>query len=340
MIKRFIALLLVSCVLLTACETNWEPHQSITYVMDTVVEQVWYGKYADKIIDEINDELKRLENTFSPYIETSEIYKINHNPNIDIGVSDEVFMLAQTALSYCEISEGLFDISIGPLVNLWDITSGNETVPSDDEIAKAKSHIDYKNVELKVNIKNNNSIKIQEGMALDFGAVLKGYAAACCQVIAQHYNVSGWVSIGGNMYVQKKNPQTGKDFKIGIRDPFGDESSYFASVVIPNTTMSTAGTYERFFIKDGVRYHHILNPFTGYPAESDLCSVTIISNDGTFADIMATTILMKGSNFVKEYAERFGCQIIAVTNEKEVILGHEDKTISIPSYPVVSGVGA
>ncbi len=154
-------------------------------------------------------------------------------------------------------------------------------------------------------------------MKIDLGGDGKGYVTARMKDIVDKYDVTGYLSVGGNMLVVGKNPD-GRDFTVGIRDPLKDSNSYFATINIEGYTMATSSAAEIFFEEDGVEYHHILDPKTGYPGDTDLLQVTVVSKDGLLADALSTTIFLKGSECLDEYMQRDDCMVLAVTKDKNV----------------------
>lgn len=287
-----------------------------TFQMDTIVTQQWYGENAEKTCEEIEAALTDLENRISLYIDDSEISQINDMAGKEyVQVSDDVFELLSEAKELCEESGGIFDITIAPLVLLWDITGDNPHVPEQSEIDEALTKVDYN--KLLINEEDNSVMLEDEGMQLDLGGIAKGYAASLMREIAEENNVTGYLSIGGNMLVMGGKPD-GSDFVIGIRDPLQDANSYFATINIEGYTMATSSAVERYFEEDGVIYHHILSPETGYPGETDLLQVTVVSENGLLADALSTTIFLKGSECLDEYLSRDDCMVLAVTEECEV----------------------
>lgn len=310
-----------------AVKTVQAPYEKRSFAMDTFIYQQIYdadGNKAEKAALAVERELARIENMTSLYKQDSEISKINAQAGMTeiklYSPSDELFALLKKTLGFCKASDGRFDISVAPLVKLWNITgSESEThiVPSADKIAAALEKVDYNNIVLN---KKDKTVWLKKPfMAIDLGGVAKGYA---CDRISRIYRDCGInsavISLGGNIYTVGAKPD-GSDFTVGLRDPFGSESDIFAKLSAPGRVISTSGAYERYFIKEGVRYHHILNPATGYPALSDLESVTVISSDGTLADCMSTRLYIEGTDGVKKLlADGEEYSIIAVDGEKRV----------------------
>ena len=217
--------------------------------------------------------------------------------------------------SYCDESGGLFDITIAPLILLWNVTADNPEIPSADTIEKAKNLVDYRQIAFDEQAKSVMLLK--PGMSIDLGGIAKGMAAADMGEIVKQYKAEGYLSIGGNMLVEGKKPD-GSDFLIGIRDPRGEGQETVAAIKMDGLTMATTGDYERYFELDGIRYHHIMDPFTGYPGQTDFISVSVLSENGALADYLSTTIFLKGSENLEQYLTRDDCMILAVTQEKKV----------------------
>jgi len=309
-------LLLCVFAVLCGCKPKVEHATALDFRMNTWVSQEWYGALAQQTCDEIDSQLAALEKKVSIYVDDSDVSRINAAAGKEyVKVSDEVFYLIKNSLKVCEEYGGLFDISIAPLSVLWNVTSDEPTVPSEQDILDAKANVDYQKVLLD---EATHSVMLsEEGMRLDLGGAAKGWAVGKMEEIVRKNNVSGYLSVGGNMLVVGKKPG-GSDFLIGVRDPRGDSSDYFASVAMDGYTMATTGDYERYFEKDGVRYHHVIDPFTGFPSDKELISVTVINKDGLLADCMSTAVFLKGREGLSDALARTDCMIIAVTEENEI----------------------
>lgn len=320
--KYFTTVILVLCtVVMFGCtgsqgQTGTRAAAGMDFVMNTWVEQRWYGKNAQKTYDEILGALKELESTLSLYAEDSEISRLNSaagkNP---VALSHDTYQFLRQAADYCAQADGLFDITIAPLTLAWDVTAEHPCVPAETKIETAQRLVDYRRIIF--DDANETVMLADAGMRIDLGGIAKGMAAALMRQYPVKNDVQGYLSIGGNMMVQGKKPD-GSDYVIGIRDPRGDASEYIASLTLDGLTMATTGDYERYFEQDGVRYHHIIDPFTGYPSATDLISVTVVSEDGTLADYLSTLIFMRGGAALSEYLNRDDCMVLAVTKDMEV----------------------
>jgi thiamine biosynthesis lipoprotein len=294
----------------TSCTAKIETENQ--FALDTVCTVSLYDKGKPAVYNAVWQRLRDVENELSVNLEESELSKVNAAAGLaPVKVSPRVFYVIERALHYAAISGGAFDPAIGPLVKLWNIT-GNppHRVPSKEEIDALLPLVNYRNVTLN---KAASTVFLQKkGMALDLGAIGKGYAAdEAADVISKAGINSAIVNLGGNVLALGKK-KDGSPWRIGIRDPFEgnggaqtpDEGSYIGIIDIVNKSLVTSGVYERYFIgPDGKRYHHIISPFTGYPVENGLVSVSIVADKSIDADGLSTTIFAlgyeKGSALVK-----------------------------------------
>lgn len=289
--RRYFALFclvfVVFSTILSACTGSQTKETSKSdFVLNTFAKITIFCKSDEKIIDECFDMCRYYESLFSRTEKTSEIYKLN-NREITV-VSDETAELISEGLRYSELSGGKFDITIEPLSSLWDFSSDSPSVPSQDAIDAAKSHINYQDVTINGNIVTFEN----ESVRLDLGAIAKGYIADKVRdyLVSQGIE-SAIINLGGN--VECIGGKTDTDgFEVGIQRPFGDDA--IASVTIADMSVVTSGTYERCFKENGKSYHHILDPNSGYPFENGLLSVTIIGADSCSCDALSTTCFALG----------------------------------------------
>ena len=227
-----------------------------------------------------------------------------HNIHSDLSTGilhSDTKSVIERGLYYSEKSSGLFDISIKPLVDLWDIQSANPKVPNDVDIKSAMTMVDYKKVKI-----DGDKLIMPQGMSIDLGAIAKGYGAdEAAQVLRENGIKDAVVDIGGDVVVIGTK-------KVGIQNPLGVATGeYMGIVAVTDSTVVTSGSYERNFVQDGKLYHHILNPFTGYPSDSGLLSATIIGKSSMDADAMATIVFMMGGKGI-EFAKQMGVQAMTI----------------------------
>lgn len=244
------------------------------------------------IADRLFDETLRLEHIFSARLQDSELSRLNDTAaDSPVNVSPELFSLMELSLEYCRMSEGALDISIGKLIKLWNIGSDTPHLPDKNEVAPYINRNGWKNI---VTDKDDSTVSYTDGtVSADLGAIAKGYVGDVLKNLAEKLGISCAIfNLGGNI-VTIGGRYTGGDWNISITDPLS-ESDYFASLSVNDMAVVTSGNYERYFERDGVRYHHILNPATGFPADNGTVSVTIIGPSSARCDALSTACYIMG----------------------------------------------
>ncbi len=265
------------------------------------------------------DKISDIENKMSLNISTSEINKINKNAGIaPVKVSKNTFDVVKASLIYSEKTKGSFDITVEPLVSIWGIGTDKARIPSKDEINNALKLINYKDV--VTNEKESTIMLKRKGQAIDLGAIAKGYTADELKKVLLNYNVSSaFLNLGGNIYVLGNKPDK-TPWKIGVQNPLEPRGDYLGIVSVSDKSVVTSGNYERFFERNGKRYHHIFDTKTGYPAEKGLISVSIISDKSIDGDALSTSVYTLGLDEGKKLIEKpKGCRSRIVTEDKKSI---------------------
>ncbi|GAA0062468.1 FAD:protein FMN transferase [Clostridium sp. CTA-1] len=322
-IKYVTILLLCICLPLVfvGCDSkSEEPVSRETYLMGTIINIKAYGKNADKAVQASVDKISDIENKMSLNISTSEINKINKNAGIaPVKVSKNTFDVVKASLIYSEKTKGSFDITVEPLVSLWGIGTDKARIPSKDEISNALKLINYKDV--VINEKESTIMLKRKGQAIDLGAIAKGYTADELKKVLLNYNVSSaFLNLGGNVYVLGNKPDK-TPWKIGVQNPLEPRGDYLGIVSVSDKSVVTSGNYERFFERNGKRYHHIFDIKTGYPAEKGLISVSIISNKSIDGDALSTSVYTLGLDEGKKLIESLkDVEAVFVTNDKKVYI--------------------
>lgn len=313
-------LLLFLCILLFTGCTQQKPVIGTAFLMDTIVEYKFYGP-AD-VGKKVEKALAEFEKRCSMYVEDSEIAALNRQAGRGyVSLSPDVHELLRRCAEYGAESGGVFDVTVAPITSLWDITGANPRIPSQEEIQEKMPLVDYRAIDVR---DDGGAMLKKEGQMVDLGGIAKGYACDLARRAARDAGVkSGYLSIGGNIMVIGK--QNGEDYRFGVRDPRGGPNEYMAVVTFPDSTMATSGDYERYFERDGVRYHHILDPATGAPAQTDLMSVSVISPDGAYADYMTTYLFIKGKAYVLENLNAFDYGLIAIDKDRNVFVSDNVK---------------
>jgi thiamine biosynthesis lipoprotein len=295
----FALIFLILSLTLTGCQAvknifsiNTTPISKSTFMLNTVITISIYDSKDETLLDKAFEVCKDYENTLSRTIDTSEISTLNNRPanQNTFTLSDKTAQVLQKGLYYSELSNGAFDITIAPLSSLWDFTSETPSIPLASDLKQAAQYVDYKNVSLKDNQISFKSPNTQ----FDLGAIAKGYIADKIKTYLTEQGVkSAVINLGGNILCIGNKPD-GTPFKIGIQKPFEDRNETIGTMNISDLSVVSSGVYERHFIIDGVNYHHILNPKTGYPYNNGLISVTIISKLSVDGDGLSTTCFALG----------------------------------------------
>jgi thiamine biosynthesis lipoprotein len=283
------------------------------FAMDTIMSFTAYGKNCEEAVDAAMKEVQRLDALLSTGSETSEISMINAAGGGSL--SEDTAAILERAMDIYDSTGGLFDFTIYPVMKLWGFTDQQYHVPTEEELDEALSLVDASKVRYE-----GTEVTVGEGQQLDFGGIAKGYTSAVVMDVFREYGISsGMVSLGGNVQVLNRKTD-GNSWKIGIRDPESESGSILAVVEVENRAVITSGGYERYFEEDGNTYIHIIDPRTGYPVEGDLTSVTIISEDGTLADALSTSLYIMGLDDAVDYWKSHGdsFDMVLITDEGEL----------------------
>ncbi len=290
---RAILILAILSLLLPSCQGR-SPRvvKRHRILMGTLVEISVVGRDEDKAAAAINDafaEMERVEKLMSRWIPESEVSRINRWAGVrPVKVSTEVREVIQRAGEISKASGGYFDISVGGLLDLWGFEGSGGRVPAKVEIEQALGSVGYGAIHMD---EEASTVELRRGMRIDLGGIAKGYAVdRAYEVLTSRGYGNVIVNAGGDMRVGGRKPKG--PWVIGIQDP-RDRSRILASLDVGDISVATSGDYERYFEADGVRYHHLLDPFTGYPARQ--CrSVTILAKDAVTADALATAVFVMG----------------------------------------------
>lgn len=276
-------LILVLILLFSLCGCSQKEETADIFAMDTIISLKLYGNGSKKGISEMKNEIQRIDKKFSPNAKFSVDYEIQH--------------LIDTAADVSNATNKSFDIYMGEVMTLWGFYDKNYKIPSEIEIKDALKKEKY-----------------------DFGGIAKGYAGDLLKDIAIKNNVkSAILTLGGNVVAIGKKPN-GDPWKVGIANP-ENPTDYIGFVEVSDKNVITSGGYQRFFEQNGKIYHHIINPKTGYPAESDLSSVTIISKNGILADALSTACFVLGKEKTLELynSKTYDFEAVLIENNGNII---------------------
>ena len=319
--KDLSALLTLFAVVFLGCgaallfsKSRREPISRSAFLLNTFVNITLYDSQDEAILDHCVDMCQEYENRFSKTIEGSELYKLNHRSadETTFTVSDDMAAMISEGLHYSEVSHGAYDLTIEPLSSLWNFTSDEHVIPAEDDITAAAERVNWKNVKLD----GNTLTFLSPDTTIDLGSIAKGYIADELAKMCEGRCTGALLNFGGNVYVVGQKPD-GSLFRVGVRDP-KDTGSSLAVISMGQGTVVTSGVYERCFEKDGVFYHHILDPKMGLPAETDLTSATIVGQSSMDADAMATALIVMGREKALAFCEEHQVEAMFIDGEDNV----------------------
>lgn len=308
------------CIPMCACAQEYNLNE---FYFDTVVSIRFEAEEnGEELLAGCRDICDEIEHTFSRTDEESELYAVNHREEDCVEVSAPLAELVQEGIDDYGISGGRFDITIAPLSDLWDFRTEDPSIPPEEEIRNALEKVDCSSVHVEAEEEADGSAAWylsfdSPDTMIDLGALVKGYAAdALAAYLKENGVTSGLVNLGGNVLAIGAKPD-GSPWKVGIRKPFDD--GIIDMVEVQDQSVVTSGVYERCFEKDGVLYHHILDPETGYPVMNSLWGVTIISDSSLTGDALSTVCMLIGKEAAADLIERTdGVRAVFVDDHYEV----------------------
>lgn len=297
-------LLVISVVVISERSKSFNITEKSIIAMGTVVTEKVYSEKPSAAIKDIGDIINGLENTISWRKEDSAVGILNKEGKVQNKYLGEVIYDMQ-ALS--RLTEGKFDLTIGAVSRLWNIGEENERIPTEEEIRNALKTVGTDKVQAQ-----GYTLRVDEGTLVDFGAIGKGFACDLIYNYLLNTDINGAVvSVGGSIVAYGDYNKKGDNWRIAVSHP-RDDKKYLGVISLDEGFVSTSGDYERYFEKDGKRYHHILDATTGYPSESGLISVTVVAESGVMSDALSTACLLAGEKKAIEILEGAGASAILV----------------------------
>ena len=319
--KRKLAILAVAAMMTAAvfipvagsADSVPDKRTEIGFYLDTIITLTAYVD-DPQILKDAMTECGKYEQLLSRTVEGSDAWRINHANGEPVEVSEDMAVILRFAKAISEKSGGAFDVTIGPASTLWDFKAETPALPDAEALAEAAKRIDYSKLEL-----DGTTVTLPAGMMIDLGAIAKGYIADQIKSYLKERGVENAIlSFGGNVIAIGAKPN-GSPWKVGIQDIDGEAQT--AMLVSKNIDMSavTSGIYERGFEMDGVIYHHLLSPFTGWPVQNELASVTIFSDSSMMGDTLSTTAFVMGTEAGMELIESLeGVEAVFIDRERNV----------------------
>ena len=315
--KKLAAFLLAG--ILTGCsapaEEMQQPVERSLFAMNTYMTFTAYGEDAQAALQEAEECIQQVEGLWSVTDKDSEIYQANHSGGQPVTVSEETAEIISFALEMAQRTGGALDPTIYPVLTAWGFTTDSKQVPSQQRITRLLEQVGYDRIRL-----NGTELTVPDGMELDLGAVGKGYTAdLVTEILRRHGVTSALISLGGNIQAIGSRPD-GSDWRLGIRAPW--ESGNLGVLTVSDAAVVTSGGYENYFDDEqGNIYWHILDPSTGYPADSGLQSVTIVGREGKMCDALSTALFVMGAQSAEQYwRENGGFEMLLVTDSGEILI--------------------
>ena len=297
-----------------------EPASLQFFSMDTVMSVSIYGDQGPAAVQAAREAVNRLDGLLSRTDPDSQLSRLNAHAGdgTAVEVDPDVAELLSFAQTVSQLLPGDFDVTIAPVMDAWGFTTEERHVPSAEALADALALVD--STQLEVDADNSTARLLQAGMEVDLGAVAKGFAAREAEAaIRAAGGTQGTLDLGGNVTVIGTRPD-GSPWRVAVKDPQNTDS-YLCILELEDVTLSTSGGYERYFEEDGVRYHHIIDPETGYPADSGLLSVTVVTSNHVLADALSTALFVAGPEAALDFWRgRDDFELVLCTDDNHIIV--------------------
>ena len=315
--KHRLLLPLLLSLLLTGCARQSEKQSVTGFAFDTVLTLTAYTD-DDTLLTQALAKCSEYEQLLSATVEGSDVWNLNHAGGDWVDVSEDTAAVLTIAQEVYTLSDGAFDITVAPVSALWDFTSDTPALPDPEALSAALTLVDGSRLEV-----DGTRARLPDGMSVDLGGVAKGYIADRIAEFLQEAGVEhALLNFGGNVRVLGDRPD-GTPWTVGIQDPDGATGDLIAAITLDHGSAVTSGTYQRYFELDGVRYHHLLDPATGYPVRNGLDSVTILCDDGGLADALSTACFVLG--------ETDGLALVESLDGVEAAFLRDDGTLTVSS---------
>jgi thiamine biosynthesis lipoprotein len=311
---------LLFSMMMTGCSDKSEFYEPQAFLMGTVITGKVYGKNREKASSEVINRISEIEKMMTINSPGGDINKLNSMSGKDyVALNPESVYVMNVANRYSELSGGAFDVTIGPLVKAWAIGTDNPRIPEIAEIKSLLKLVSYK--DLVIDEKNNKAMLKKQNQVVDLGGIAKGYAGdEAVRILKDNKITSAYVNLGGNVVTLGKKPD-GSLWRIAVQNPRAANGKYVGILEVADKAIVTSGDYERFFEKDNVRYHHILDTKTGNPAKSGLIAVTIVYDRSVDADALSTSLFILGMDEGKKLISSIkGAEAVFINIKKEIYI--------------------
>lgn len=312
--KRVAALFLLAAIAISFCSCGDGKSEKEIFAMDTYMRLTVYEKNADAALEKAAERITELDGRFSVSSVTGELETLILDGKLDSPSAELIEMLTCAKILY-ERTGGAYDVTAYALSQLWEKCENEGRAPAESEIAEARALVGMDRISF-----DESHVSLNGVGGIDLGSIAKGYAGESAAETLKTEGISGGIlTLGGNVVTFGKKPD-GKQFKIGITDPNAPDT-VCGYVTVGETNVVTSGKYNRNFTVDGQVYHHILDVKTGYPCENGIASVTVICDDGMWADALSTALFLIGKDAALEYYRTYGgFEAVIVTDDGEITL--------------------
>ena len=275
------------------------------------------GRESKEAIETACQRVLEIDDRMSAFKAGSDVMKINSSAGFKAErINRDTFILLKKSLYFSSVTKGAFDITIRPVTSLWDFGNKMNYIPERKQISQALSLVNYNDLELDEI--NCTAFLKNKGQAIDLGSIAKGYAADEVKGILQQYELKdALINLGGNIAVMGCSPK-GTPWRIGVQNPFAATGNYIGTMNLSEGTIVTSGSNEQFFVKDGIRYHHIIDPRTGYPANQKIMSVTALCDSSVNADALTTALFVSGIEYARSLLDSFKAEGIFVMDNQDI----------------------
>lgn len=312
----------MALLLLSGCGAKAEtPASREIYAMDTVMQVNAYGETGETAVEELETAIREMEGELSRTDGKSPVARLNADPETPVEMPEEVLDLLETAEEYSRVTGGAFDPTIASVADAWGFTWEMQQVPTEAALRESLSQVGIQRVHLD---RSAGTVWAEKGTKLDLGGIAKGWASdRAAEIYAEAHVPRGLIDLGGNVLAWGDRPD-GDPWRVGVRDPRSED---IAGVLnLKDSFAITSGGYQRYFEQDGKRYHHIIDPSTGYPADNGLLSVTVVApageGRGAMCDALSTALFVMGEekalDFWRQRPEEF--QLILLTEDGRAVV--------------------